>query len=276
MVYSRKVVRLNIAVTAFIVIAFALSGIAWSQTDQSPSISRGVRVIDSPTLSHGQGDQSQGLKPPGLETAPSPVAPALSPAGPSLTPPVVSTANNPNDGSRPATDLQSLLSGVKIPNTAGLSMQILPGPEVSPGSPISFKVSSKQGGYLILLDVNASGKLVQVYPNPMSLLVPGNARANSNLLRSGMVLQLPDRANPYSGFEFIASPPSGAAMVIALLSDQPVQMVDLPDVPDSLLGRASAVDYLTKLANELRIPNVGKNQLEEPHWSFDVKFYSIR
>jgi hypothetical protein len=165
---------------------------------------------------------------------------------------------------------------MKIPNAAGLAIQILPGPDVAAGSPLSFQVSSKQAGYLVLVDVDTSGKLVQVYPNPMSLLAPGGARGNSNFLRPGKVVQIPDPGNPYSGFEFIASPPSGAAMVIALLSDRPVQMVDLPDVPESLLGGTSAVDYLTKFADELRIPNVGKNKLEEPHWSFDVKFYLIR
>jgi hypothetical protein len=66
-------------------------------------------------------------------------------------------------------------------------------------------------------------------------------------------------------------------MVIAILSDRPVQRVDLPDVPMSLAGRASAADYLAKLANELRIPDAsGNGRLEEPHWSFDAKFYAIR
>jgi hypothetical protein len=66
-------------------------------------------------------------------------------------------------------------------------------------------------------------------------------------------------------------------MVIALLSDRPVQLVDLPDVPNSLVGRISAIEYLSKYANALRIPNEGgKDRFEEAHWSFDVKFYAIR
>jgi hypothetical protein len=66
-------------------------------------------------------------------------------------------------------------------------------------------------------------------------------------------------------------------MVIAILSDRPVQMVDLPDVPISMLGSASAIDYLTKMASGLRIPGPdGSGRLDEPHWSFDAKFYAIR
>ena len=55
------------------------------------------------------------------------------------------------------------------------------------------------------------------------------------------------------GFEFVASPPLGSAMVVALLSDQPVQLIDLPDMPPSLVGQNSAVGFLSKLASELRI-----------------------
>jgi hypothetical protein len=174
-------------------------------------------------------------------------------------------------------DVEALSSGLKIANPAGLSMQILPGPDIEVGSQVSFQISSKKPGYLILVDVDATGKLVQIYPNPMSLLAPGGVRDNVNLLRPGKSFRVPDRDNVYAGFEFIASPPSGTAMVVAILSDRPVQRVDLPDIPLSLAGQASAVAYLTKLANELRIPDAsGNGRLEEPHWSFDAKFYAIR
>ena len=216
------------------------------------------------------------VKPPASEV-PAPVAPdvptALQPAPNNF----ANAPNNPDSGPRPTQDLEALSNGMKIPNAAGLSMQILPGRDIMAGSQVSFQISSKKAGYLILVDVDATGKLVQIYPNPMSLMGPSGVREQSNYLRPGKALQIPDRQSPYSGFEFVASPPTGTAMVIALLSDRPVQLVDLPDVPGSLLGNASAVDYLTKLANELRIPNAaGNDRLDEAHWSFDVKFYAIR
>ena len=210
---------------------------------------------------------------------PAPVAPAGVPS--TLQPASNNFANVPNKpdigGHQTQQDLQALSHEMKIPNLAGLSMQILPGLDIVAGSQVSFEISSKKAGYLILVDVDATGKLVQIYPNPMSLMGPSGVREQSNYLRPGKALQIPDRQSRYSGFEFIASPPTGTAMVIALLSDRPVQLVDLPDVPGSLLGNGSAVDYLAKLANELRIPNAaGNNRLDEAHWSFDVKFYAIR
>ena len=221
-----------------------------------------------------------------------PAAPVLTPpsSAPSLQPPARPGSNDGSPAALPASnnladlpkrptreDIEAISSGLKIPNAAGVSMQILPGPDIVVGSQVSFQISSKKAGYLILVDVDATGKLVQIYPNPMSLLAPGGVRENMNLLRPGKSLRIPDRENVYSGFEFIAAPPSGTAMVIAILSDRPVQRVDLPDVPMSLAGQASAADYLAKLANELRIPDAsGNGRLEEPHWSFDAKFYAIR
>ncbi len=208
-------------------------------------------------------------------TLQSPSRPGLNALAPAALPATDSLADLPKHPSRE--DVEALSSGLRIPNAAGVSMQILPGPDIEVGSQVSFQISSKKPGYLILVDVDATGKLVQIYPNPMSLLAPGGVRDNVNLLRPGKSFRVPDRENVYAGFEFVASPPSGTAMVVAILSDRPVQRVDLPDIPLSLAGQASAVDYLTKLANELRIPDAsGNGRLAEPHWSFDAKFYTIR
>jgi hypothetical protein len=174
-------------------------------------------------------------------------------------------------------DLKVLASGIKVSNSAGLSVNLIPGSDITVGSRVFFQVSTKKSGYLILIDVDAAGKLTQIYPNPLSVIGPSGVREKSNFIQSGKSFHIPDRGSAYSGFEFVASPPFGTAMIIALLSDRPVQLVDLPNVPPQLVGSVSAVDYLSKLANELRIP--GRNEsdrLQEPHWSFDVKFYAIK
>jgi hypothetical protein len=141
---------------------------------------------------------------------------------------------------------------IKIPNSAGLSLQILSALVVSPGDPLSFRISSKKPGYLVLIDVDATGKLVQIYPSAISIVEQG-AEESANRLEPNKVLQVPDHNSQQTAFELVASAPSGVALVIAMLSDRPVQLVDLPDVPASLAGGAGMVDYLTKLAGELRI-----------------------
>jgi hypothetical protein len=167
------------------------------------------------------------------------------------------------------------LHHIKMSNQAGLSVQIVSGSAVSIGDLLSFQVSTKKPGYLILVDVDAGGKLTQIYPNAISLVEQG-AEESTNHLEPDKLLQDQNRDSPQTAFELVASPPAGTAMVVAMLSDRPVQLVDLPDIPASLLGSAGAVDYLTKRVNELRITRNGGKELDTTHWSFAVKFYSIR
>lgn len=162
---------------------------------------------------------------------------------------------------------------IKILNPAGLSVQIISGSMVGIGDLISFQISSRKAGYLILVDVDAGGKLTQIYPSAISLVEQGIDK-NINRLEPDNAPHSPDRDNVQTALELLVSAPPGIAMVVAMLSDRSVQLVDLPDIPASLLGSAEAVDYLTKQVNELRIN--GEKKLEVAHWSFDVKFYSIR
>lgn len=283
-----------------VAVVFAGSGAVKAQDQQDESSSRGVHIIEAPS------------PPPAAVLSPSPLSPAPEKSAPALLTPVPSISsptpgssaaeplptpqlpgneipgpatqqgsltNAPNGaitGSRPTLqNIEGLSNAAKLPNAAGLAMQILPGPGIAIGSQVSIQVSSRKPGYLILVDIDVNGRLAQIYPNPMSLMLPGGIRENLNLLRPGKPMQIPDPQNPFAGFQLVASPPAGTAMVLALLSERPVQLIDLPDVPAQLLGSASAADYLSKIANELRIPG-GADRLDEAHWSFDVKFYAIR
>jgi hypothetical protein len=163
-----------------------------------------------------------------------------------------------------------------LPNSAGLSIEMLPDTTAPVGSRVSFRIASKKAGYLILVDVDANGKLTQIYPNPASL-IEGIGKPTSNFLRPNRPVQIPSPIPPYAGFEFIVSPPVGSAMVVAILSDRPVQMVDLPDIPSSLVGRGEAADFVSKIAKELRIPAARvENSLQQPTWSLSAKFYEIK
>jgi len=171
-------------------------------------------------------------------------------------------------------EIGKLNSSLKVANPSELAVEILPGADIAVGSKVSFRISTKKPGYLILLDVDAAGKLTQIYPTPFKTAAP--ARAKLNYLVPGKPVQIPSAADGFAGFEFVASPPFGTAMVVGILSDVPVQAIDLPDIPASMTGRADALNYLTKLASDLRIPGEGGGRLREARWSFDAKFYAIR
>jgi len=213
-----------------------------------------------------------------------PVAPPPPPApivaAPDPTPPtynVMSLPPKPIDIPQKPVDLGALSSNIKVANSAEVSVEILPGPDLAVGARVSFRVSAKKPGYLILLDVDAAGKLTQIYPNPISLGTASAIRQNANYVRPGKPIQIPNSADAFAGFEFVASPPFGTAMVVAFLSDRPVQKVDLPDIPAAITGQAAALTYLTKLAGDLRIvEGDAGSRLQEARWSFDAKFYAIR
>jgi hypothetical protein len=162
-------------------------------------------------------------------------------------------------------------------NAAGLSLDVLPDTELAIGSNIRFRVSAKRSGYLILVDVDANGKLNQIFPNSAALLMPEGVRESFNRLQPGKPVTVPDAGNTFGGFEFIVSEPRGVAMAVAILSSEPVQLMDLPDVPAPMVGRADALKYLTEVARTLRIVRSNASgRLAEPKLAFDAKFYVVK
>jgi hypothetical protein len=164
---------------------------------------------------------------------------------------------------------------IRSENAAGLELAILPDIELAAGSKVTLRVATRKPGYLILVDIDASGKLTQIYPNRHSLQTR-EAREGLNLIKPGQALTIPNRDNPFAGFEFVAVPPAGIAMMVAILSDRPVHLIDLPDVAPPQTGQA-AFDQLAEVARQLRIAREdGSGTLQEPKWSFDAKLYVVK
>ena len=167
------------------------------------------------------------------------------------------------------------LDTVKVANPADVAVQMMPGQTVSVGSRVSFRITSKKPGYLVLVDVDANGHLTQIYPNTASLIRTNNPKGN--YVKPGGTLTIPLASDPYAGgVEYVVSPPNGQAMIVAILSTQPVQILDLPDVPPEVTGQAERLAWLAKWTGELRIPDVATNQLHEVQWSFNAKPYTIQ
>src|ERR1700724_1685020 len=164
----------------------------------------------------------------------------------------------------------------KLNNPATVNIEIMPEAEVKIGAKIFFKVNTKKPGYLILVDVDASGKVTQIYPNLHSMMIPHGATESTNLLKSGRDVSIPDPNNAFAHFEYVAEPPPGKGMILALLSARPVHVVDLPDVPQDLLGSDEEVNFLYDAGCALRIaPHEANAPLADPQWSFAATLYSI-
>ena len=186
------------------------------------------------------------------------------PGQPAAPPPVVSAP--------PMGDVD-IRRPIKVQNPAGVELAILPDVELATGTRVSLRIATKQQGYLIVVDVDPTGKLTQIYPNRHSLQLL-ESRETLNLIKPGQPITIPNRHNPFAGFEFVASPPSGVAMLVAILSDRPVHLVDLPDVAPPQNGQA-AFDQLMEVARQLRIARED-GALAETKWSFDAKLYLVK
>jgi hypothetical protein len=166
---------------------------------------------------------------------------------------------------------------LKTKNPAGVTVEVLPGTDLPVGTKIAFRVATQKPGYLLLIDIDAAGKLTQIYPNVLSLTQASDKAASGNFIKPGHPMTIPDAGNPLARFEFIAEPPLGAGTVVAILSAQSVQLIDLPDLPGEITGQQAAVDYLYTVAQGLKIASVDKpGRFVDGVWSFDAKSYQIK
>ncbi|MCW1407549.1 trypsin-like serine protease [Rhizobium sp. 1AS11] len=178
-------------------------------------------------------------------------------------------------GEEAKTPLAAVENTLKSDNEAGVAVDVLPGTAVSIGDKVAMRVSTKKSGYLILVDIDASGKLTQLYPNKRSMGLKPTAKSGDNRLDPARPVVVPDARNPYTGFEYVVEGPAGVGMVVAILSDKPIEVLDLPDVPTPLVGQRAAFNYVYDLARSLRIVGDDENGAQGK-WSFDSKFYRIR
>lgn len=261
--------------------AFAAARLASAEDDPT----RSVTILDGAPLAAPAAQppaaavpDSSALPPPPTEKAaepgPAPAPPAPAPPAPSA--PRIETVTVPPMAPQPPPEAprKGGPAPIRLANSAELAVDMAPGGTVSIGSRVSFKITSKKAGYVVLVDVDATGKLTQIYPN---LVSPArNTRSYVNYIKPGVPLLTPSPADALAGVAYVVSPPVGNAMVVAIWSEQAVQSLDLPDVPLDVKNQNEALDHLTKWANELRIPDARSGRLREANWSFDAKFYAIR
>src|SRR6185437_7665675 len=163
---------------------------------------------------------------------------------------------------------------INIPNTAKVSLQMKPDRSVPVGTRISFEVTTGKPGYLLLVDIDANGKMSQIFPSPE--MIVQSEEGSANFLRPGEELVIPNSAAQKSGFEYVMTPPTGDAAVVAIMSDRRVQLLDLPDDAQKPRTEAETIRYLAGWASELRVPDTGTGEMKPSNWSFDIKRYSIR
>ncbi|HWG05351.1 MAG TPA: DUF4384 domain-containing protein [Beijerinckiaceae bacterium] len=179
----------------------------------------------------------------------------------------------------PAASAPTLPPDFQLPeaeNSAGIAVDVLPSAVFDLGAKISFRVSTREPGYLILVDVDSTGKLSQIYPNAISMSGTKGAKESANYIKGSRPTMIPPKPSA-AGFQFVTSVPEGTGMVVAFLSDKPIQFMDLPDVPAPLVGQQQALEFLLAATKELKvIPTNDSGRLEDAKWSISSRFYMIK
>jgi hypothetical protein len=157
-----------------------------------------------------------------------------------------------------------------------VQVEVLPQQEFELGAAMRFRVTARKSGYLILVDVDAQGKLSQIYPNMVTLSDPAGVDEKANFLSAGQSVILPgDRGE--ATYRFVASPPRGVGMVVAVLCGTPLQIVDLPDVPAEFAGKARAAEFIEESMRLLQLlPSDDARPTHAPKWSLATQYYRIK
>jgi len=158
-------------------------------------------------------------------------------------------------------------------HSSSVSIEILPSQTVRVGGKVSFGVTARKAGYLILVDVDAEGRMSQIFPTAELLAQSGEDDVNR--VKPGVQFVVPTPAARQRGFEYAVVPPTGSAVVVAILSERRVQLLDLPDLPPKLQNQVDTLSYLSDWTSKLRVPDNDSGKLLLNNWSFGIKSYSI-
>jgi secreted trypsin-like serine protease len=159
-------------------------------------------------------------------------------------------------------------------NVAGISVAFDKGDDLKVGDRVSYRVTAREPGYLMIFDAAPDGKLTQIFPNARSIQSPTGSPLDAARLRPEQPLLIPDYRNPYRGFDVRIAGPRGKGLVVAVLSDAPVRSLDVPETPMVFASAAEAVAAIARLGEELT-HDLG-SPAQRPKWSVNIHEYTIR
>lgn len=169
----------------------------------------------------------------------------------------------------------SPLAALKTDNPAGLGIDIRPNQHLPVGTHVAFAVTTQKPGYLVLVDISSEGRLTQIYPNLMTLPQARAAGPATNQLKPGPAVLIPNAKDPFARFVFQADLPRGTGAIVAILSDRPVQLIDLPELAATADMQAMVAELSGSLRN-LKIASAdGSGGFQEGSWSFAAVPYSV-
>lgn len=188
---------------------------------------------------------------------------------------ILEGVDEPPPAAAPPPPGASPLADIKTDNPAFLKVEIRPNQHLPVGTHVAFGVSTAKPGYLVLVDISSEGRLTQIYPSVMSLSRPVSKGAEANLLKPGQVVLIPNESSPMARFVFQADLPRGTGAIVAVLSDRPLQLIDLPELASQGSDMQAMVTELSASLRNLKIASASEGAFNEGSWSFAAVPYSV-
>ncbi|TBW36588.1 trypsin-like serine protease [Siculibacillus lacustris] len=128
-----------------------------------------------------------------------------------------------------------------------------------------IQVSTRKPGWLLLIEIGKDGQMRQIWPDVDALRRSTKPVRDVNLIQPGRTVTLTGLREPSPG-----AAAGGALGLVALLSDKPLQAIDLPEQPGNAADLAGGLLFLDRHVRGLQALDPGSAQLAEIGWSFDA------
>ena len=146
-------------------------------------------------------------------------------------------------------------------------IDIRPGNRHRIGDNVSFRLTSAMGGYLTLLDLNAGNELVLLFPTLEDI-----ERGKSGRIRANHALTVPDKSY---GIDFTAGPPTGRGQLIAIVTEDRVDLGSLLDDYRDFEPVDSKLELMKSIAERLYAVWTGDEENRGARWAVGYADYEI-
>ena len=124
-----------------------------------------------------------------------------------------------------------------------ISVEIYPDNHHTIGDEVAFTLTSAVDGYLTLLDLTAGGELVLLFPTEEDIRKDKSGRIGAN-----RPLRVPDKSY---GVAFEAGPPTGRGQLIAVVTEDRVDLSDLLEEYRNMESVENPVEFMKSLSGRL-------------------------
>lgn len=180
--------------------------------------------------------------------------------------PVLATgllASSDNGGPGAVSDILPEMSGDEV------AVEMFPGRRIRIGEEVSLRLASSVDGHLTLLDLNAAGDLVLLFPTAEDI-----RRGKSGRIRAGASMTVPDLSY---GVAFEAAEPVGRGTLIAIVTEDLVEFGDLLDGHRAFEPMGNGLAFAGAVSERLRKVWTGDPQANRSaRWAIGYLRYEIR